>query len=56
MLFRSSDAETGEEIVIENFDRDYHIEEELPKNILTLYTDENYIIKLANYFKRRRRV
>ena len=51
-----SDAETGEEIVIENFDRNYHIEEELPKNILTLYTDENYIIKLANYFKRRRRV
>lgn len=55
-IFTMSDAETGEEIVIENFDRDYHIEEELPKNILTLYTDENYIIKLANYFKRRRRV
>ena len=55
-IFTMSDAETGEEIVIENFDRNYHIEEELPKNILTLYTDENYIIKLANYFKRRRRV
>ncbi len=55
-IFTMSDSETGEEIVIENFHREYHLEEELPKNILTLYTDENFVIKLANYFKRRRRV
>lgn len=54
-IFTMSDSETGEEIVIENFDNEYQLEDNFPKNILTLYTDENYVIKLANYFKGRRR-
>lgn len=55
-IFTMVDAETNEEITVENFNRDYSFEEELPKTILTLYTDEDYILKLANYFKRRRKV
>lgn len=55
-IFTMKDSESGEEIVIENFQRDYRLEDEFPKTLLTLYTDENYVIKLANYFRQRRKI
>ncbi|WP_410208824.1 DUF58 domain-containing protein [Fusobacterium sp.] len=54
-IFTLEDSETNETVIIENFDKDYNIEE-FPKTILSIYTDENYVVKLANYFKRRRRL
>lgn len=53
-IFTLMDSETGEEITVENLSKKESFDEELPKNILTLYTDENYVAKLTNYFKRRR--
>lgn len=53
-IFTLVDSETGEEVIIENFNNDYQLTEEFPPTLLSIYTDENYIIKLANYFKRRR--
>ena len=55
-IFNMKDSETGEEILIENFDRDVKINENISKNILNLYTDEDYIVTLSNFFKRRRRL
>lgn len=53
-IFNMIDSETGEEIVIENFDKDIALNEDIPKNILNIYTDEDYIVTLSNFFKRRR--
>lgn len=53
-IFTLVDSETGEEVIIENFDDNYTLKEDFPATLLSIYTDENYIIKLANYFKRRR--
>lgn len=53
-IFNMIDSETREEIVIENFDKDITLNEDIPKNILNLYTDEDYIVTLSNFFKRRR--
>lgn len=53
-IFTMVDSETGEEVVIENFDKNYSLQEDFPATLLSIYTDENYIVKLANYFKRRR--
>lgn len=55
-VFTFEDSESGEQIVVENFNTAKNISEEFPKTILSIYTDEDYIIKLANYFKRRRRI
>ena len=55
-IFTLEDSETDEQIVIENFNKNYDISEDYPKTILTIYTDENYVVKLANYLKRRRRL
>ena len=49
-IFNMIDSETGEEIVIENFDKDITLNEDIPKNILNLYTDEDYIVTLSNFF------
>lgn len=53
-IFHMTDCETGEDIVIENFDKDIKLEENIPKSILSLYTDEDYVVTLSNFFKRRR--
>lgn len=53
-IFTLRDSETDEEIIIENFNKDYNLENTFPKGILSIATDENYIVKLANFFKNRR--
>lgn len=54
-IFNMIDSESGESIVIENFKKDVDISQNISKNILTLYTDDDYVSVLANFFKRRRR-
>lgn len=54
-IFRFRDSETGEIESFENFSKNYNLEKEFSKIILTLYTEDNYIIKLMNYLKRRKR-
>lgn len=54
-IFNMIDSESGESIVIENFKKDVNISQNISKNILTLYTDDDYVSVLANFFKRRRR-
>ena len=49
------DSESGESIIIENFKKNIDISQNISKTILTLYTDDNYVTVLSNFFKRRRR-
>lgn len=55
-IFTMTDSETGEEIIIENFHKEYNFDESLSKDILNIYTDDNYIVKLSNFFKRRKQI
>lgn len=55
-IFTFSDSETGEVITFENMKKEYNLAMEVPKSVLTIYTDENYVVKLMNYLKRRRNI
>lgn len=55
-IFTLSDSETDEEIVIENYNKFSLEESEISNDILNIYTDENYIVKLVNFFKKRRKL
>ena len=52
-IFNMVDSESGESIIIENFKKNIDISQNI--SILTLYTDDNYVTVLSNFFKRRRR-
>ena len=54
-IFNMVDSESGENIIIENFKKNIDISQNISKTILTLYTDDNYVTVLSNFFKRRRR-
>ncbi|MGM0507698.1 MAG: DUF58 domain-containing protein [Fusobacteriota bacterium] len=55
-IFSFEDLETGEEITIENLkkDRTLNINKNIPsKNLITIYTDEDYIKPLKLFFEKR---
>lgn len=53
-IFNIKDAENGENIVVENYKSDIDISGDTAKNILKIYTDDNYIVTLSNYFSKRK--
>jgi uncharacterized protein (DUF58 family) len=53
-IFNIVDSEIGENIVVENYKKNISITDKTPKNILMIYTDDNYIVTLSNYFNRRK--
>lgn len=54
-IFTVKDAENNEMITFENPKKNIELIQKIPKTILTIYTEENYIVKLMNYLKRRGR-
>lgn len=54
-IFTLEDSESGEEIIVENIGRELSLESMNLKGGIKIYTDEDYVIKLSNYFRRRRR-
>lgn len=54
-IFNMVDSESKENIIIENLKKKINISENISKDILTLYTDDDYVSVLTNFFKRRRR-
>jgi len=55
-IFTLRDSESGENLIIENYKDNIDISGKTPKNILKIYTDDNYIVTLSNYFNRRKGV
>lgn len=53
-VYELLDAETGEEIILENFKTDFEIAGEKDSSMITIYTNEDYVKPLSNYFRRRR--
>lgn len=57
-IFAFEDLETGEEMIVENIKKDKFIDlkKRLPsKNVINIYTDEDYVKPLMLFFKKRRR-
>ncbi len=57
-IFAFEDLETGEEMIVENIKKDKIIDlkKKLPsKNVINVYTDEDYVKPLMLFFKKRRR-
>jgi uncharacterized protein (DUF58 family) len=58
-IFTFEDLETGETLVLDNMKRDLEInprESGYKRNLITIYTDEDYVKPLRQFFKRRGRV
>jgi uncharacterized protein (DUF58 family) len=54
-IFTMEDSESGERIILENYQHDISVEGKTTNNILKINTDDNFIVTLSNYFNRRRR-
>ena len=57
-IFTFEDLETGETYIMDNMKRDYHATVSTGKskrNLITIYTDEDYIKPLRQFFRKRRR-
>jgi len=55
-IFTFEDLETGETLVIDNMKRDYNLTApngQSKQNLITIYTDEDYVKPLRQFFKRR---
>ena len=55
-IFTFQDLETGETLVMDNMKRDYTIsppDSHSKRNLITIYTDEDYVIPLRQFFKKR---
>ena len=55
-IFTFEDLETGKTVVLDNLRREYKMNSKLfisGKNLITLYTDEDYVKPLRQFFKRR---
>jgi uncharacterized protein (DUF58 family) len=58
-IFTFEDLETGETLVLDNMKRDLEInppEAGYKRNLITIYTDEDYVKPLRQFFKRRGKV
>lgn len=55
-IFTFEDLETGETYVMDNMKRDFHITPpngQSKRNLITIYTDEDYVKPLKRFFRRR---
>jgi uncharacterized protein (DUF58 family) len=55
-IFTFEDLETGESLVIDNMKRDFEMtlpEGQSKRNLITIYTDEDYVKPLRRFFKKR---
>jgi uncharacterized protein (DUF58 family) len=52
-VYELVDSETGEEIILENFKNDFKLVGEENSKFINLFTNEDYVKPLSNYFKRR---
>ena len=58
-IFTFEDLETGEVFVMDNMKRDYYASPQTgqsKRNLITIYTDEDYVKPLKQFFRRRRRL
>lgn len=53
VIFELKDSETGEIVTIGNFKEKILFEDEKIKNVLDIYTDEDYVKSLIKFFKKR---
>ena len=58
-IFTFEDLENGETFVLDNMKRDFHMtqqDSQSKRNLITIYTDEDYVKPLKQFFKRRGKV